>query len=172
MAAERGVVLAPQRELDGRHQGRGRDVADELSGMRVTSTIRVMPPPGQTYTGAPPQVTRVSACLTERVRRTGFSVTPARRDPPAPAMNMTVVSAGSQFSAIRSTTLPISAGMGAGTGFKLSSSTNQAASSPVVDTISRRRPGQAILGLIFSTISSGSVISVAPQPSPGSATWK
>ena len=31
-----------------------------------------MPPPGQSQTGAPPQVTRVSAALTERVSPTGF----------------------------------------------------------------------------------------------------
>ena len=38
------------------------------------------------------------ASFTDRVRRTGLSVTPARNDPPAPAMNSTVHSAGSQFS--------------------------------------------------------------------------
>ena len=35
--------------------------------MLVTSTMKVMPPPGQTCTGAPPAVTRVSASLMERV---------------------------------------------------------------------------------------------------------
>ena len=72
--------------------------------MRATSTIKVMPPPGQTKAGAPPRVTLVSVSRTDRVSRTGFSVTPARNEPPAPAMNSTVQSAGSQFSAIRSTT--------------------------------------------------------------------
>ena len=65
--------------------------------------MNVMPPPGQTMTGAPPAVTVVSACRTERVSRTGFSVTPARSEPPAPAMNRTEQSAGSQFSLMRST---------------------------------------------------------------------
>src|ERR1700728_82722 len=64
--------------------------------------MKVMPPPAKTYAGAPPQVTRVNASLTERVRRTGFSVTPARSEPPAPPMNMTVESADSQFSWMRS----------------------------------------------------------------------
>ena len=59
----------------------------------------------QTYTGAPPQVTRVIDARTERVSRTGFSVTPARKLPPAPPINNTLVRAGSQFSAIRSTTM-------------------------------------------------------------------
>ena len=71
--------------------------------MRVTSTMKVMPPPGQTQTGAPPLVTRVSASLTERVSRTGLRVTPARSEPPAPAMNSTEHSAGSQFSRISAT---------------------------------------------------------------------
>ena len=38
-----------------------------LAGMRITSTIKVMPPPGQTYAGAPPQLTFTKACLTARV---------------------------------------------------------------------------------------------------------
>ena len=87
-------------------------------------------------------------------------------------MNRTVVSAGSQFSAIRSTTCVIASGMGAGAGRSWSSSTNQAASSPVVETISSRSPGQATLASIRSMISSGSRMSVPPQPSPGWATWK
>jgi hypothetical protein len=36
----------------------------------------------------------------------------------------------------------------------------------------RRRPGQATLGSIFWMIDSGSVMSVPPQPEPGSASWK
>jgi hypothetical protein len=74
-----------------------------LSGIWVTSAISVMPPPGHTYAGAPPRVTLVKRARTERVSRTGFSVTPARSEPPAPAMNNTVASDGSQFSPIRST---------------------------------------------------------------------
>ena len=140
--------------------------------MLVTSTMKVMPPPGQTCTGAPPAVTRVSASLIERVRRTGFSVTPARKEPPAPAMKSTVQSAGSQFSAMRPTTVSISAGMGAGRGVSVSSSSNQAASSPVVETMWSRRPGQAFFGSIRSMISSGSAMSVAAQPRPLRATWK
>src|SRR5829696_1404004 len=62
--------------------------------MRVTSTATVMPPPGHRKAGAPPSVTRVSPLATERVRSTGFSVTPARSDPPAPAMNRTEQSHG------------------------------------------------------------------------------
>ena len=87
-------------------------------------------------------------------------------------MNSTVHSAGSQFSAMRSTTARTGAGIAAGCGFRLSSSTNHAECSPVVETISRRRPGQACLGSIFSMIDSGSVMLVPPQPRPGSATWK
>src|SRR6202042_1484946 len=55
----------------------------EFLGNSVTSTMNVMPPPGQTNTGAPPAVTVVSACRTERVSRTGFSVTPARSARPS-----------------------------------------------------------------------------------------
>src|SRR5579859_5019079 len=72
-------------------------------GMRDTSAMKVIPPPGHTYTGAPPHVTRVRESRTECVSLTGFSVTPARNDPPAPPMNITVHSAGSQFSLIRAT---------------------------------------------------------------------
>jgi hypothetical protein len=61
--------------------------------------------------------------LIERVSRTGFSVTPARRLPPAPARNNTVVSAGSQFSPMRSTTVRTAAGIGAGTILRSASST-------------------------------------------------
>ena len=68
-------------------------------------------------------VTRTSRSLTERVSRTGFSVTPARRLPPAPAMNSTVQSAGSQFSAMRSVTLRTAGGSSAGTGRSRSSRT-------------------------------------------------
>jgi len=68
-------------------------------------------------------VTRTSDRLIERVSRIGFSVTPARSEPPAPAMNTTEVSAGSQFSPIRSTTLATAAGIAAGTGFSCSSRT-------------------------------------------------
>ena len=91
--------------------------------MRVTSAMTVMPPPGHTYTGAPPMVTRVSPLATERVSSTGFSVTPARSDPPAPAMNSTVHNEGSQFSPMRSTTARTGAGISAGTGLSVSSST-------------------------------------------------
>ena len=56
-----------------------------LAGIFATSTITVMPPPGHTYTGAPPQVTLTSRCLMARVSAIGFSVTPARSEPPAPA---------------------------------------------------------------------------------------
>ena len=56
-----------------------------FAGILATSTITVMPPPGHTYTGAPPQVTLTSSDLIERVSATGFSVTPARSEPPAPA---------------------------------------------------------------------------------------
>ena len=41
------------------------------------------------------------------------------------------------------------------------------ASSPVVEVISRRRPGQATLSSIFWMMASGSVMSVPPQPMPG-----
>ena len=78
--------------------GSGR--AEGASGTRVTSTMKVMPPPGQTQTGAPPQVSRVAWAWTARVRRTGLAVTPARSEPPAPAQKRTVASDGSQFSAI------------------------------------------------------------------------
>ena len=114
----------------------------------------------------------VSVSRTERVSRTGFSVTPARSEPPAPAMNSTVQSAGSQFSAMRSTTWRTGAGIAAGCGFRSLSSSNHAECSPVVETISSFRPGQACLGSIFSMISSGSLTLVPPQPRPGSATWK
>ena len=90
--------------------------------MAVTSTMSVMPPPGHRYTGAPPQVTRVNALLcsgfTDRVSSTGFSVTPARNEPPAPPMNSTEHKAGSQFSAIRSTAARIASGMGADRGIR------------------------------------------------------
>ena len=39
-------------------------------------------PPGQTVTGAPPAVTRVSPAWTDRVSRPGFRVAPARSEPP------------------------------------------------------------------------------------------
>ena len=41
------------------------------AGIRATSTITVMPPPGHTYTGAPPQVTLTSRLLIERVIAAG-----------------------------------------------------------------------------------------------------
>jgi hypothetical protein len=56
-----------------------------FAGILATSTITVMPPPGHTNTGAPPQVTLTSRFLIDRVSAIGFSVTPARRLPPAPA---------------------------------------------------------------------------------------
>jgi len=142
------------------------------SGMRITSTITVMPPPGHTYAGAPPQVTLTSASLIERVSRTGLSVTPARRLPPAPARNSTVASDGSQFSPMRSTTACTAAGIGLGRGVSAASSSNHAACSPVVDTISSRRPGHASSASQPSMIASGSARSVPPQPVPGFATWK
>ena len=71
------------------------------SGTCVTSTMKVMPPPGQIQTGAPPQVRRVARAWTARVSRTGLAVTPARSEPPAPAAKSTEASAGSQFSAMR-----------------------------------------------------------------------
>ena len=58
----------------------------------------------------------------ERVSRTGFCVTPARSDPPAPAMNSTEQSEGSQFSAIRSTEARRSVGRGFATGSRVASS--------------------------------------------------
>src|SRR6185436_11424411 len=144
-----------------------------LAGILATSTITVMPPPGHTYTGAPPQVTLTSRLLIDRVWRTGLSVTPARRLPPAPATYSTEQSDGSQFSPIRSTTRRTSAGISAGLGTSASSRTNQAESSPVVETISRRSPGRApCFPSHDSTIESGSVMSVPPQPEPGLATWK
>ena len=66
----------------------------------------------------------------------------------------------------------LAAGIAAGTGRSASSRVKYAESSPVVLTISRRRPGRADLGSIFSMISSGSLTSVPPQPRPGCATWK
>ena len=129
-----------------------------------------MPPPGQTYTGAPPQVTLTSACLMARVSKMGLSVTPARRLPPAPPRNSTVVIEGSQFSPMRSTMLRTSAGMACSMGFSASSSTYQLACSPVVETMSRRKPGQATAGFQPSMMDSGSAMSVPPQPVPGLAT--
>ena len=88
--------------------------------MRVTSTIdgdaaaRPHDRPARR-----PCVTRVSPLATERVSSTGFSVTPARSDPPAPAMNSTVQSEGSQFSPMRSTTARTAPGISAGTGRKI-----------------------------------------------------
>ena len=140
--------------------------------MRATSTITVMPPPGQTYAGAPPQVTLTSAFLIARVSSTGFSVTPARRLPPAPPTKSTVVRLGSQFSPMRSTTAATASGSGVGCGTSAASSTYQAACSPVVETISRRSPGQANFGFQPSTMANGSAMSVPPQPVPGCATWK
>ena len=87
-------------------------------------------------------------------------------------MNSTVARAGSQFSPIRPTVTSSAAGMSAGTGSSASSSTKYPASSPVVLTISSRRPGQATLASIFSMMESGSVMSVPPHSVPGSATWK
>ncbi len=62
-------------------------------------------------------------------------------------MNITVQSAGSQFSAMRSTTWRTGAGMSAGRGFRSSSSSNHAECSPVVETIRSFRPGQRLLGI-------------------------
>lgn len=81
-------------------------------------------------------------------------------------------SAGSQFSAMRPTTVSIATGMDAGRGISSSSSSNQAASSPVVETMCSRKPGQAFFGSTLSMISSGSAMSVAAQPRPLRATWK
>jgi hypothetical protein len=66
-------------------------------------------------------VTRVSPFATERVSSTGFSVTPALSEPPAPAMNSTLHSDGSQFSPMRSTTARTGAGISAGRGTSCSS---------------------------------------------------
>ena len=87
-------------------------------------------------------------------------------------MKSTVQSAGSQFSAMRPTTVSMAAGTGAGRGVSVSSSSNQAASSPVVETMWSLSPGQAFFGSMRSMISSGSAISVAAQPRPLRATWK
>jgi hypothetical protein len=84
-----------------------------LAGMRITSTIKVMPPPGQTYAGAPPQVTFTKACFTARVSWIGLSVTPERKLPPAPPKNKTDTNEGSQLSPMRSTTCRTSLGMAA-----------------------------------------------------------
>ena len=109
---------------------------------------------------------------TERVSRTGLTVTPARNEPPAPPMNSTEHKAGSQFSPIRSVTICSGSGILPSTGWRSPSSSKYAASSPVVETISNLRPGHAFFASIFSIIDSGSVTSVPPQPLPGSATWK
>ena len=77
-------------------------------------------------TGAPPQVTRVSASPTDRVSRTGFSVTPARNDPPAPPINNTVHRAGSQFSLTRATDCRKTSGSSFFWGFKSSPSSKYA----------------------------------------------
>ena len=61
-------------------------------------------------------------CLTESVSFTGFSVAPARREPPAPAIKRTVVSAGSQFSRMRATDSCNCDGNSFSTGRKVSSS--------------------------------------------------
>ncbi len=132
----------------------------------------MIPPPGHTNTGAPPAVTRVSRRCTLRVSSTGLSVAPARSEPPAPAMNSTEHNAGSQFSPMRATAAAMAGGIAAGCGRNASSSTYQPECSPVVDTISSRRPGQAVFGSMRSMMSSGSCTSVPPHPAPGLATWK
>ena len=76
---------------------------NELSGMSKTSTIKVIPPPGQIYGFAPPQVIFVVLFLTDFVSLMGFFVTPDRNEPPAPPTNITVQRAGSQFSSINLT---------------------------------------------------------------------
>ena len=111
-----------------------------------------------------------SAFLMARVSSTGFSVAPARRLPPAPPTNSTVASEGSQFSPMRSTTACTPAGMGCSRGTSCSSSTYQAACSPVVEVMSRRRPGQATWASQPSMTDKGSEMEVPPQPVPGSAT--
>ena len=106
----------------------------------------------------------------ERVSSTGFSVTPARRLPPAPPRNSTEASEGSQFSPMRSTMRRTSAGISASTGWSCASSTYQEACSPVVEVINRRSPGQATDSSQPSMMDSGSAMSVPPQPVPGLAT--
>ena len=76
---------------------------NELSGISKTSTIKVIPPPGQIYGFAPPQVIFVVLFLTDFVSLMGFFVTPDRNEPPAPPTNITVQRAGSQFSSINLT---------------------------------------------------------------------
>src|ERR1700739_5068078 len=138
--------------------------------MQETSTMNVIPPPGQIYTGAPPRVTRVKLFRTERVSFTGFSVTPERSEPPAPPIKRTVVKAGSQFSLIRCTDSVNCDGSSFSTGCKSSFSSKYANCSPVVLTINSRRCGQAIPGLNGFRIVNGSEILVPPQPLPGFAT--
>ena len=106
----------------------------------------------------------------ERVSSTGFSVTPARRLPPAPPRKSTDDKEGSQFSPMRSTMRWISGGICACTGVSVSSSTYQQACSPVVEVISSRSPGQATSAFQPSMMASGSAMSVPPQPVPGLAT--
>jgi len=117
-------------------------------------------------------VTRVSAWRTERVNRTGSSVTPARNDPPAPAMNSTEHSAGSQFSPMRSTTLNDRLGHGRGTrhqariehvprGMLAGGADHQQA-----------QAGARGLGIDLLDDVERSETSVPPQPVPGLATWK
>src|SRR6218665_992153 len=140
-----------------------------LSGMRSTSAITVMPPPGHREAGAPPQLTWTSAFLMARVSSTGFSVTPARRLPPAPPRNSTELSAASQFWQMRCTMCPTAAGIGGGTGLSWWSSRYQPACSPVVDVISRRKPGQARRASQPAMMASGAVksglrhLEVAPR---------
>ena len=105
-----------------------------------------------------------------RVSSTGFSVTPARKLPPAPPKNITLHSDGSQFSPMRSTMVRTSAGMSCCTACNWSLSTYQAACSPVVEVTNKRKPGQTTLGSQPSMMDKGSTMSVPPQPLPGLAT--
>ena len=172
VAAQRRIVVGAQGELDRRHQRRRRHVAEGL--LRHARHIdhegdaAARPDIGRRAA----QVTLVRVSRTERVSRTGFSVTPARSEPPAPAMNSTVQSAGSQFSAMRSTTWRTGAGIVGGLRLQVLVELEPGRMLAGGRDHQQRRPGQACLGSIFSMISSGSVMSVPPQPRPGSATWK
>jgi len=64
---------------------------------------------------------------------------------------------------MRSTTLRTAAGISAGTILSFSSSTKNAASSPVVETMRIRSPGRATFGSKPVTMDSGSVMSVPPS---------
>src|SRR5258706_16366351 len=87
-------------------------------------------------------------------------------------MNRTVQRAGSQFSLILATDSRSDAGKSFSVGVSASSNSKYAYCSPVVLTISRRRPGRAILGLNGPRIDSASEMFVPPHDVPGPATLK